>query len=95
MLLKVQGVSMLPTLGPGDRIVVKPLAVDASLPSCGSIVVVWHPWKSNLRLIKRLHKVDRNGMILLGDNLSASTDSRQLGAFSPKAVVGVVVSKIG
>ena len=89
-LLKIQGDSMLPHLQSEDRILINPRIT----PRSGDVVVAWHPSKPGLRLIKRLHGMEPNGMILLGDNPSASTDSRQLGPIPTALMIGVAVSRL-
>ena len=79
---------MLPHLASEDRILIN----QRSLPKRGDVVVAWHPHKPGGRLIKRLHWLDANGMQLLGDNPSGSTDSRQLGAIPNALLIGVAVS---
>ena len=79
---------MLPHLASEDRILIN----QRSRPKRGDVVVAWHPRKPGVRLIKRLHWLDANGMQLLGDNPSASTDSRQLGAIPNALLIGVAVS---
>ena len=81
---------MQPTLEPGDRVLVRRLRRKPS-PSLGSVVVTWHPQRSELRLIKRLSRVDSTGLWLLGDNPTESTDSRQLGAVPTNLLIGEVV----
>ena len=79
---------MLPHLASEDRILIN----QRSRPKRGDVVVAWHPHKPGVRLIKRLHWLDANGMQLLGDNPSDSTDSRQLGAIPNALLIGVAVS---
>ena len=58
------------------------------------MVVTWHPQRNELRLIKRLSRVDGKGLWLLGDNPAESTDSRQLGAVPANLLIGEVVGRI-
>ena len=85
---------MRPTLNPDDRVLVRRTSADTDTPPLGAVVVAWHPSRPGLRLIKRLQSVGQDGMILLGDNPSASTDSRQLGPIPRSALIGVVVSRV-
>ena len=85
---------MRPTLNPDDRVLVRRTAADPDTPPSGAVVVAWHPSRPGLRLIKRLQSVGQDGMILLGDNPSSSTDSRQLGPIPRSALIGVVVSRV-
>ena len=84
---------MQPTLEPGDRVLVRRLRRKPA-PSLGSVVVTWHPQRSELRLIKRLSRVDSTGLWLLGDNPTESTDSRQLGAVPTNLLIGEVVGRL-
>ena len=94
-LMRVEGWSMWPTLSPGDRVLLKPLAGRAALPERGSIVVSRHPFRPSQRLIKRLVDVDGEGsMLLLGDHPAQSTDSRQLGPMARSLLIGAVTKVI-
>ena len=84
---------MQPTLEPGDRVLVRRLSLNQPL-RLGSVVVTWHPQRSKLRLIKRLNKLDQNGLWLLGDNPADSTDSRQLGPVATNLLIGEVVGRL-
>ncbi|HEX2700981.1 MAG TPA: nickel-type superoxide dismutase maturation protease [Acidimicrobiales bacterium] len=85
----VVGESMLPGLRPGDRV----LAVRAPRPRTGDLVVVRDPRRAGRLLVKRVASVGPTGYVVLGDNPSASTDSR---AFGPvPGVVGRVVYRYG
>lgn len=84
---------MQPTLKPGDRVLVRRLGQKAA-PSLGSVVVTWHPQRSELRLIKRLSRVNSTGLWLMGDNPAESTDSRQLGSVPTNLLIGEVVGRL-
>ena len=84
---------MQPTLEPGDRVLVRSLGGNPPL-RLGSVVVTWHPQRSKLRLIKRLHRLDPKGLWLLGDNSTESTDSRQLGPVAKNLLIGEVVCRL-
>ncbi len=84
---------MQPTLQPGDRVLVRRLGSNHTL-GVGSVLVTWHPQRSNLRLIKRLNRVDSTGLWLLGDNPAESTDSRQLGPVATSLLIGEVVVRL-
>ncbi|ABB26484.1 possible peptidase S26 family protein [Synechococcus sp. CC9902] len=94
LLLKVEGSSMLPSLNPDDRVLVRRTTADTDTPPLGAVVVAWHPSQPRLRLIKRLESMSNAGMMLLGDNPSSSTDSRQLGPIPRSALIGVVTSRV-
>ena len=84
---------MQPTLEPGDRVLVRRLGQKAA-PSLGSVVVTWHPQRSELRLIKRLSRSDCTGLWLMGDNSAESTDSRQIGVVPRNLLIGEVVARL-
>ena len=84
---------MQPTLEPGDRVLVRRLGRKPA-PSLGSVIVARHPQRRELRLIKRLSRVDSTGLWLLGDNPAESTDSRQLGAVTTNLLIGEVVGRL-
>ena len=85
---------MLPTLHPGERILVQRWDPDRRRQLTGQIVVCWHPYNTGVRLIKRLVEQSDAGLVLLGDNPLASTDSRQLGAIPESLLIGVVVGRV-
>jgi nickel-type superoxide dismutase maturation protease len=94
--VEVEGESMAPTLRPGDFLV----AVRSGPIRRGALVVVEHPTRTGYEMVKRLVGVpgDRvEGVALgpdqfwmVGDNPTASTDSRTLGPFERDAIRGVV-----
>lgn len=72
----VAGPSMLPTLAPGDRL----LLVRAPGPArVGQLATTHDPRAPSRVLLKRIHAVDHDGVQLRGDNSAASTDSRAFG----------------
>lgn len=75
--------SMLPTLRPGDMILTNKWAPISS----GQIVVA----KTGHRLLlKRVERVRRGEVFLIGDNPEHSRDSRQFGWIPKRNVLGVV-----
>ena len=84
---------MQPTLEPGERLLVKPFR-QGERPIAGQVVLAWHPERSDLRIIKRLHRSQESGYWLLGDNPEASTDSRQFGAIESRQLIGVVTGRL-
>ena len=85
--VEVVGDSMLPTLLPGDRLLVlRPAQVRL-----GDLVAVADPRLAGRTLVKRVAARGPEGVTVLGDNPAASTDSRALGLLSPGAVRGRAV----
>ena len=76
--MQVQGDSMSPTLLPGDRL----LILRKARARVGGLVVVADPRRPARLMVKRVASVGAEGVSVLGDNPSASTDSRSLGPLS-------------
>jgi nickel-type superoxide dismutase maturation protease len=87
---RIEGNSMLPTLQNGDQVLVEKKE-DYQI---NDIVVAKHPYQKNVILIKRVSEINEKGFYLLGDNQSESTDSRTLGTFQPKEIIGKVICKL-
>jgi nickel-type superoxide dismutase maturation protease len=87
----VSGDSMLPTLEPGDRLVVLRLAHRRGLRR-GDLVTVRDPRDGPARmLVKRVGDVDSDSAEVAGDNPDASTDSRTFGRVPLGSVTGKVL----
>lgn len=85
--LEVEGVSMVPVLAPGDRILV--LRTDQI--AVGDIIACTDPDGSESILVKRAAGVDRNSVRVEGDNFGASRDSRHFGPVPRSTIVGRVL----
>ena len=104
---EVTGMSMAPSLLPGDRLVALrlpahlPLPVRAQLVRPGAVVAVRDPRGGDRTLIKRVSQlgVPRSdgtaGVVVLGDAADASTDSRTFGPVAPADVVAVAFYRYG
>jgi mitochondrial inner membrane protease subunit 1 len=80
----VEGRSMVPTLLPGDRLVVLPLP-----PAAGRLLVVRDPRAPARLLVKRCARVLPDGSVdVRGDAPDGSTDSRHFGPVPRRLVVG-------
>lgn len=87
----VEGESMWPTLNEGDTVLVQPTSTARE----GDIVLAKHPYKSSVKIVKRVAEILPDGaLILKGDNPVESTDSRSFGSVSKNDVVGRVVSRL-
>jgi nickel-type superoxide dismutase maturation protease len=85
---------MVPLLQPGDEVLVNPRAYRRTSPCPGDIVVARHPYRTDLRVVKRITSVLENGNCELGgDNPSESTDSRYFGPIPPRRILGRVTSR--
>ncbi len=81
---------MEPTLMNGDHVLT---SVDRNISSM-DIVVCRHPFVTNQIIIKRVVDADSDGMVLMGDNPSASTDSQTFGKVPWAHLVAKVTSKM-
>lgn len=96
----VQGWSMHPTLAPEERVLFDRLAYRREKPQRGDIVLVRHPQRPDMLLIKRIASVPgitasgnegtlgADEYFLLGDQLDHSTDSRHFGPVSRGQILG-------
>lgn len=88
---RIEGDSMSPVLRSGDRVIVDPRA--RVYP--GDLVVARHPYRSSVRILKRLIHFEPDGRVFLsGDNPSESEDSRTFGTVSPGDLIGKVVARL-
>jgi signal peptidase I len=93
---------MAPTLIPGERLLFDRLAFVRRRPRAGEIVLVAHPLRPQLRMVKRVtaRQGDTVGDLMHprglatgeywveGDNADASTDSREFGPVSRREILG-------
>lgn len=87
----VDGASMEPAYRAGDRIAVNRLAYLRRRPVAGDVVVLRDPERVGHFLVKRVaFDVDdaERSVVVLGDNASASRDSRAFGPVALDSVVG-------
>ena len=91
--LKIVGRSMFPLLQPGNEILIDPYAYKKSLPKLNDIVVIKHPQKPEITIVKRVTAIDGlQNYFLTGDNLADSTDSRHWGSVKSQDILGKVTS---
>jgi nickel-type superoxide dismutase maturation protease len=88
---KVAGDSMQPSFCCGDFVIA--YRRRHSVFKQGDVVVVEHAQFG--KIIKRIFTIENGGSLLLvGDNISASTDTLALGSIQPKQVLGRVVGSV-
>jgi nickel-type superoxide dismutase maturation protease len=88
--VEVRGISMAPSLLPGDRL----LAVRLGrAPRVGEIVLAPDPRSPQRELVKRVVDVGSGGIEVRGDNSAATTDSATFGAVPASAVAWRVVAR--
>ena len=88
----VGGPSMVPTLRPGDILLVR-WRPGRIRPDVGDVVVVTLPDGRPLG-VKRVVSGTTDGVQVRGDNPAASTDSRTLGVLPMAAVQGRVICRL-
>ncbi len=90
-IFRVRGDSMLPTLKDGDAVMIVP----ARSVSKGDVVLAKHPYKSSVRILKRVSGIDTDGRYsLAGDNPDDSTDSRTFGSVPLEYIHGKAVCRL-
>jgi nickel-type superoxide dismutase maturation protease len=82
--VEVRGASMVPTLDPGDRLLV--VRRRASIRR-GDVVLALDPRDAARELVKRGEATDGAEVVLRGDHAAASTDGRTFGALPASAVL--------
>ena len=88
---KVAGDSMLPNFYCGDFVIA--FRLFHSVFKQGDVVVVEHAQFG--KIIKRIITIENGGTLLLvGDNLAASTDTLTLGSVQRKQVLGRVIGHV-
>jgi inner membrane protease subunit 1 len=90
--IHLDGLSMSPTLLPGERVLFDRLAFTRNRPRVGDVALLQHPGRPELRVVKRITAVagdnvggralERGEYWVEGDNVGASTDSRSFGPVS-------------
>ncbi len=87
----VNGDSMWPTLKQGST--AKFERIDSNLVAVGQIVLLDHPFRPNLRIIKRVQSIGDSRLFLVGDNPdpTASEDSHNFGEVDVSSVIAVLV----
>ena len=90
-IFRVSGDSMLPTLKDGDAVMI--IATKSIEP--GDVVLADHPYKSSVKILKRVSEIDGEGRYsLTGDNPAESTDSRAFGSLSLECIQGKAVCRM-
>ncbi|MFF2807545.1 nickel-type superoxide dismutase maturation protease [Streptomyces sp. NPDC058000] len=82
-LAEVYNPSMVPTLQPGDQLVVQYGAVVRP----GDVVVLRHPFRQDLLIVKRAVERRDGGWWVRGDNPYVENDSREFGVVPDELVI--------
>ncbi|KAB8171061.1 nickel-type superoxide dismutase maturation protease [Streptomyces sp. 3MP-14] len=89
-LAEVYNPSMLPTLCPGDQLL---LAYGARVRP-GHVVVLRHPFQHDLLIVKRAAERREGGWWVLGDNARVTNDSREFGVVPDGLLVARAVLRL-
>lgn len=87
---QISGDSMMPTLRSGDNVLVNRLYYLLAKPKIGDIVALKDPRDKKI-LIKRISEIKNGQYFVLGDNKTASVDSRTFGWIKKKDIIGKLV----
>ncbi|MFF3361723.1 nickel-type superoxide dismutase maturation protease [Streptomyces misionensis] len=83
-LAEVTGPSMVPTLQPGDQLLVR----YGGAVRAGDVVVLRHPFQQDLLVVKRAAERREGGWWVLGDNPYAGGDSTDYGVVPEELILG-------
>ncbi len=86
--LAVAGPSMEPTLHDGDWVIAR----RDGRAGVGDVVVLEHPLRPGMLIVKRVQRAGAEGYWVVGDAVHASTDSREFGTVAQ--VVGRVIWRV-
>jgi nickel-type superoxide dismutase maturation protease len=89
-LAEVYNPSMLPTLRPGDQL----LLTYGARVRTGDVVVLRHPFQHDLLIVKRAVERRGAGWWVLGDNPEVTNDSREFGAVPDGLLVARAVLRL-
>ena len=84
---------MLPSLREGDIVFFKKYKKEEFSLKVGEIVIFQNPI-NNQREIKRIKRIEKTCVEVLGDNLEFSIDSRSFGFVQKDQLIGIVTSKL-
>jgi signal peptidase I len=84
--VEIEGDSMRPVLEPGDWAI----ATAGGRIRTGHVMVLERPDRPGLEVVKRVRAEEPGGLVVLGDNRAASTDSRRFGPVPRESMRGRV-----
>ena len=89
LMVKITGHSMWPTLEDGQIVPFQP--VDGITLSVGQIVLLPNPFDIREMIVKRISKINKNEIFVVGDNPdpTSSSDSHNFGWVAKSTVVAV------
>lgn len=93
--VKISGHSMWPNFKDGEIFDYQPID-DIEIESLtGSVVVLNHPHKKDVIMVKRVRFIENGKLFLEGDNPdpNASQDSHNFGLVNPDLLIGVIMQQ--
>ena len=86
--VNISGDSMWPTFPDGTQFLLNPCPFEEL--SVGDVVLAQHPFKSTVRIVKRIQNIQAHTVFLVGDNPDplASEDSHNFGSVRHEAILG-------
>ena len=81
---------MYPTINNGDFLIYKPYRKEKDQIKKGQLIIIFHPIKEGMLIVKRIISLRPEGIEVRGDNLSHSSDSRKFGIIDLKKIKGIV-----
>lgn len=88
--VKIKGRSMEPTLKHNETVIVSSIPLFFRKPKVRDIVILQH----GRCIIKRIAKVKKDKIFIVGDNKKESTDSSNFGWVSKRAILGKVICRL-
>ncbi len=86
--VRIQGDSMWPTFSDGEVLTFQ--ETDAqTIFEVGDVVLVLHPLKADVLMVKRIHRIEDNGRLFLTGDQPDPTSSEDSHNFGPVAVSNV------
>lgn len=83
--------AMLPPLKKGDAVLLDPTAEV----EVGDIVLINHPSKQNVKMIKRIGEISKDEkFLLIGDDEGETSDSRSLSEIPKKDILGKITCRL-
>ncbi|WP_420035507.1 nickel-type superoxide dismutase maturation protease [Streptomyces sp. cg28] len=89
-LIEVEGPSMVPTLYPGDWLLVQ----HGARVRAGDVIILRHPFQQDLLVVKRIAERREGGWWVLGDNAAAGGDSTVYGVVPDELVLARVRGRL-
>ncbi|MHC5262536.1 nickel-type superoxide dismutase maturation protease [Streptomyces sp. UC4497] len=89
-IIEVEGPSMVPTLYPGDWMLVQ----HGARVRAGDVIVLRHPFQQDLLVVKRIAERREGGWWVLGDNPGAGGDSTVYGVVPDELVLAKVRGRL-